>query len=175
MSATEITTGRLILRPLGPADAAFIVQLLNDPDFLRHIGDRGVRTEDDAREYIESGPLHSYAQHGFGLLRVELRTTGAPAGMCGLIQRPFLPHPDLGYAFLPEFRSQGYAREAAAAVLEHARESLGIRTVLAVVNSDNARSIRLLELLGMAYQHPMTMPGEEAEVMLFRLGSEAHA
>jgi RimJ/RimL family protein N-acetyltransferase len=165
---TDIETPRLRLRELVAADSDFIVSLLNDPDFLRHIGDRGVRTEQDARRYIETGPVDSYRQHGFGLMAVELKASSVAVGLCGLIQRPFLPHPDLGYAFLPQFRARGYAREAAMGVLAHARGQLGVGTVLAIVNPDNARSIRLLELLDMSFERRMTMPGDGAEVSLYR-------
>jgi RimJ/RimL family protein N-acetyltransferase len=97
------------------ADAAFVVELLNDPSFLQHIGDKGVRTEADACRYLETGPLASYARHGFGLLRVGLRESGEPVGMCGLLKRDWLPDPDIGFALLPRFWRRGYALEAASA------------------------------------------------------------
>jgi RimJ/RimL family protein N-acetyltransferase len=121
---------------------------LNDPAFIRNIGDRGVRTDADAIEYIDKGPMASYARHGFGLCAVDFAAGGATIGICGLLQRDELPAPDLGFAFLPQFRSQGYAFEAAAAVKADAHVRLGIDRLLAIVNPDNAPSIRLLEKLG---------------------------
>ena len=145
-----MTTARLTVRELTHADAPFIVSLLNDPAFIRNIGDRGVRTEEDAREYLDAGPLSSYARHGFGLCAVTLKGTGEPIGICGLLRRDGLPAPDLGFALLPQFCGQGYAFEAASAVKADAHARLGVRTLLAIVNPDNVPSIRLLERLGFA-------------------------
>ncbi|MGH8028873.1 MAG: GNAT family N-acetyltransferase, partial [Arenimonas sp.] len=110
-------TARLRLRLLAEGDADFALELLNDAGFLAHIGDKGVRTREDARAYLCNGPLASYAAHGFGLWGVEPREGGALLGMCGLLQRDWLDAPDLGYAFLPAARGRGIAREAAEATL----------------------------------------------------------
>jgi ribosomal-protein-alanine N-acetyltransferase len=144
-----LETDRLRLRELGDGDAGFLVQLLNDADFLRHIGDRGVRDEAGALRYLAEGPRASYAANGFGLWRVERRDGGAVVGMCGLIRRDSLPHPDLGYAYLPAFRGQGYAVEAGAAVLRHGFDRFGLARILAIVTEANAGSVRVLEKLGM--------------------------
>jgi RimJ/RimL family protein N-acetyltransferase len=130
------------------ADAAFLVRLLNQESFLRFIGDRGVRSLEDAVRYARRGPLESYARHGFGLLVVERRPGGDPIGICGLLQRESLDAPDLGFAFMPEAWGQGLAHEAAAAVLADARVHRGLRRTLAVTQRDNRPSIRLLARLG---------------------------
>lgn len=146
---TRLVTDRLVLRELREEDADFIVSVFNDEAFLRFVGDRNVRNAEEARGYIRSGPVASYLRHGFGLYLVERRDDGARAGVCGLLQREELPAPDLGYAFLPPFRARGFAREAAAAVLEDAAKRLGLPRVLAVVDPENEPSIRLLANLGM--------------------------
>ena len=152
----HLETPRLHLRPLALVDAPFILRLLNEPSFLEHIGDKGVRHLDGARAYLESGPMASYARHGHGLLAVELKATGQPIGMCGLLKREHLDHPDLGYAFVPEAWGQGYALEAARAALEGAKRD----RVLALVSPANAASIRLLEKLGFAsIAHPSANEG----------------
>ena len=119
------------------ADAPFILELVNDPDFLRHIGDRGVRTLDDAVAYIANGPLASYARHGFGLYRVSLADTAVPIGIAGILRRESLDDPDIGFAFLPAYRRQGFALEAARAVMDHAQRDLGLGRVVAIVSPDN--------------------------------------
>lgn len=144
-----LTTERLMLERLTFNDALFIIELLTDPDWLRYIGDRGVRTIEDARGYLERGPMASYASHGFGLYRVALRETGVPIGICGLLKRDALPDADVGFAFLPAYRGQGYAFEASAAILAHGRETLGLVRILAIVSPENAGSVRILEKLGM--------------------------
>lgn len=164
---TVLETPRLALRHLTPADAEFIFALTNDPDWLRFIGDRGIRTMDDARDYIENGPTAMYAEHGFGLYAVELKETGAPIGICGLLRRAWLEDVDVGFAFLPEFRRAGYAREAASNTLTHARETLGLSRVLAIVSPDNRDSIRLLEKLGMRHERMTTPPGGGDEVAVY--------
>jgi ribosomal-protein-alanine N-acetyltransferase len=162
-----LETERLVLRRLTTDDAAFVVELLNDPAFLRYIGDKGVRTHADARRYVETGPMASYERHGFGLYRVELKDGGEPIGICGLLKRDFLPDVDIGFALLPRHRSKGYAFEAASAVLAHASDTLGLNRVLAITSPDNADSISLLEGLGFRFEG-MTRSGDDGpEVKVF--------
>jgi [ribosomal protein S5]-alanine N-acetyltransferase len=141
-------TPRLRLDAVVEDDAPFIFELVNDPAWLRYIGDRQVHSLDDARGYVRNGPAASYAQHGFGLWRVSLRD-GTPIGLCGLLQRNALAHPDIGFAYLPDFRGRGYALEAARAVVDHARDTLGLRRLLAITRPDNEASMQLLGRLGM--------------------------
>ncbi|HEV7906231.1 MAG TPA: GNAT family N-acetyltransferase [Pyrinomonadaceae bacterium] len=162
-----IETERLNLRPLDAGDAAFILELLNDPSFLRYIGDRSVRTHEDAARYILEGPVESYARHGFGLWLVELKDSQTPAGICGLVKRDALPDADIGYAFLPHFRSRGYAYEAAAAVMSYASGALGLRRVLAITNPENAGSIKVLEKIGLKFDRLVRLSEGAPEVMLF--------
>jgi RimJ/RimL family protein N-acetyltransferase len=162
-----LTTTRLRVRPLQPSDAAFIVALLNDEAFIRNIGDRGVRSLDDAVAYIHGGPAASYARYGFGLCAVELSGGGGPIGICGLLHREQLPAPDLGFAFLPQYRSQGYAFEAASAVKADAHARLGLTTLLAIVNPDNDPSIRLLERLGFEFERTIRLSAEGPSLKLF--------
>jgi ribosomal-protein-alanine N-acetyltransferase len=160
-------TNRLSLRRLSMADADFILRLLNEPSFIQNIGDRGVRTLEDARAYITNGPIASYEKHGFGLWMVEAKQSGASVGICGLLKRDVLDDVDIGYALLPEFWSQGFARESATAVLSFAREKLGLKRVLAVVSPDNQSSIRLLEKLGFSFERMVQLSPEAEEIKLF--------
>ncbi|HEU0225825.1 MAG TPA: GNAT family N-acetyltransferase [Steroidobacteraceae bacterium] len=163
----RIDTARLALTELADADAGFIRGLLNEPSFLRYIGDRGVRTADDARRYIQDGPVAMYAKHGYGLLRVGLRDSGAPIGICGVLKRDALPGPDLGFSLLPAYWSRGYGLEAADAVMQDARRRLGLGRILAVVSPDNDPSIRLLGKLGFRFERMMRLAGDAGEVRLF--------
>ncbi|MFN8001861.1 MAG: GNAT family N-acetyltransferase [Acidobacteriota bacterium] len=160
-------TERLRLRRLTFDDAPFILRLLNEPSFLRYIGDKGVRTIEDAQQYILHGPQASYEQHGFGLYLVTVTATGAAAGICGLIKRDTLPDVDVGYAFLPAFWGQGYAVESAAAVLSEARDIFGLTRVAAVTTPDNDSSIRVLERLGFRYERLVNLTAHEPAVKLF--------
>ena len=162
-----LATARVCLRELTADDAPFILTLLNDPAWLQFIGDRGVRTIEDAVGYIERGPRASYALHGFGLYIVTLADSGTPIGICGLIRRDSLPGPDLGFAFLPAYRSQGYAFEAALAVRDFGRDRLRLPSLLAIVHPANGASIRLLERLGFVFERMMTVPGDDHEVKVF--------
>ncbi|HEV8428269.1 MAG TPA: GNAT family N-acetyltransferase [Pyrinomonadaceae bacterium] len=147
-----LETERLTLRRLSTADAQFILTLLNEPSFIRYIGDKKVRTLDDAEQYILNGPVASYERHGFGLGLVELRESHTPIGMCGLLKRDELPDPDIGFAFLPDFWSKGFAYEAAAAVMKDARERLKLERILAITTPDNESSIKLLQRLGLKFE-----------------------
>jgi ribosomal-protein-alanine N-acetyltransferase len=166
---SDLETGRLRLRRLSHADADFILELLNDPAFLRYIGDKGVRDRAGACRYIESGPLASYERHGFGLLCVELRDVGRPIGICGLLKRETLDDVDVGFAFLAAYRSQGYASEAAAAVLAHGRDAFGLRRIVAICSPDNEASIRLLSRLGFRHERRIRLTPGEPEVELLAL------
>ena len=162
-----LTTPRLALRELTEADAPFMLQLLNEPSFIRNVGDRGVRTIEDARDYITNGPQASYTRFGFGLYLVERRPALTPIGICGLLKRDQLPEPDIGFAFLPAYWSQGYAMEAAAAVRDHARDGLDLPRLLAIVSPSNASSIRLLERLGFGYESMTRLTPEAHDVRLY--------
>lgn len=166
-----LVTRRLQLREFQLDDDGFIVELLNDPEWLRFIGDRGVRDEAGARRYLESGPLASYAAHGFGLWCVEKRTSGERMGMCGLLRRDSLPDVDVGFAFLPRYRGLGYAREAAEASLEYGFGALRLGRIVAVTSLENLRSRRVLEGLGMRFEEEIEFgPGGE-RVALFGMSA----
>ncbi len=160
-------TERLVLRRLEPDDAPFILELLNDPGWLRFIGDRGVRNLEDARAYILKGPVASYARHGFGLYLTVRKTDGAPIGICGLLKREDLPDVEVGFALLPQFCGQGYALEAAAASIAHGRSQLGLKRIAAVTAPGNERSIHLLEKLGFRFEKTARLSVNTSEVNLF--------
>ncbi|HPH21351.1 MAG TPA: GNAT family N-acetyltransferase [Haliscomenobacter sp.] len=165
---TEILqTDRLILRTLTLDDAAFIVELVNSPGWIKYIGYRNINTIEDACNYLNNGPLKSYADNGFGLWAIVLKNEGMPIGMCGLIKRDGLEDADLGYAVLPAYEGQGYVTEAAKAVLHYIFDILKIKRVLAITNVDNVASIRVLEKIGFQFLRYMTMPGEDKAVRLF--------
>jgi RimJ/RimL family protein N-acetyltransferase len=144
-----------------------MLALLNEPSFIRNIGDRGVRTIEDARAYIAAGPAASYTRFGFGLYRVELKATRTSIGICGILKRDELPEPDIGFAFLPAYWSQGFARESALAVSDYARDVIGLPRLLAIVNPLNASSIRLLEKLGFTYSSLTRLSPDAHDVQLY--------
>ncbi len=162
-----LETDRLIVRQLSDEDNAFILELVNDPLWLRFIGDRGVRTLEDARDYILKGPVAMYQRMGFGLYLVERKSDGVALGICGLIKRDALDDVDLGFAFLPEFRAQGYAYESATAVLAYGRHVLGLKRIVAITSPDNERSARLLEKLGFTFEKMIRLPHDSDAVKLF--------
>jgi RimJ/RimL family protein N-acetyltransferase len=164
----RIETERLILRQFAMDDGGFVLELVNDPAWLLHIGNRGVRTLADARAYLRKGPLASYARNGFGFNLVELKSTGEPIGGCGLIKRETLADVELGFAFLPQFRGMGYAEEAARATLKNARQLLGFERIVAVVSPENTRSIGLLRKLGFSYERSLRLaPDDPDEISMF--------
>jgi [ribosomal protein S5]-alanine N-acetyltransferase len=161
-----IETERLCLREIEIADAAFTLELLNEPGFLQNVGDRGLRTIDDAVRYIENGPRANYARYGFGHYVVELKESGEAIGLCGLRTRPGLEDPDLGYAVLQRHWAHGYASEAARAVLDYSRR-LGLVRVLAICAPANTPSITILEKLGFRFQYEVILPGETNHVRVY--------
>jgi RimJ/RimL family protein N-acetyltransferase len=157
-------TNRLKLRELAVGrDEDFILDLLNTEGFVKFIGDRGVRDLEGARNYILNGPAKSYDDNGFGLWVVELGSSGERIGLCGMVRREGLDHPDIGYAFLPDHGGRGYAVEAAGGTLAHARSQLDLKTLCAVTTPDNAASRRVLEKIGLVYQGLIVLPGRDDE------------
>lgn len=162
-----LETDRLTLRHATLDDAEFFLRLLNEPSFLRFIGDRGVRTLDDAGRYIADRLIASYEANGFGLWVVEQRAAPGPIGICGLVKRDPLPHPDIGFAFLPEFWLRGFAYESAAAVKHHAHTVIGIPRLYAITNPDNVGSIRIVEKLGLEFVDLIELTSGAPKVRLF--------
>jgi len=162
-----LETDRLILRWMSIDDAAFILGLLNEPSWLQFIGDRGVRTIDDARDYILKGPVAMYSRLGFGLYAVELKEGCIPIGICGLVKRDFLDDVDIGFAFLPKYWRQGYAYESASAVMTYGTGVLGLKRIVAIAASDNYGSVRILEKLGLRFEKIVRYPDDGQAVRLF--------
>lgn len=155
-----LETERLLLREVEPADADFILDLLNQLSFKKYIGDRGVRTVEQARQYIATRFTNSYQENGFGLYLIELRTDRTPIGICGFVKRRELDDPDIGFALLPQFERKGYAYEAADAVMRYGRETLGLLRVLAITTLDNESSGRLLEKIGLSFKQEIVLRDE---------------
>jgi len=162
-----LETDRLILRWLSTDDAEFILELLNDPSFLQFIGDKGVRTLEDARDYIMKGPVEMYARLGFGLYLTELKEGDVPIGICGLIKRDGLEDVDIGFALLPRFWAKGYAYESASAVMAYGKDVLGLNRIVAITSPDNHASANLLEKLGLQFERMLRLSEEAQEVRLF--------
>ncbi len=155
-------TDRLEIRWLEISDAAFILKLVNQPSWLRHIGDKGVKTIQDAENYILRGPVDMYHRLGFGMYRVELKHNEKPVGICGLIKRDTLDDIDLGFAFLPEYWGKGYAFESASAVMRHAKQVLKKVRVAAITTSETQPSIKLLEKLGFRFEREINQDDDNA-------------
>jgi [ribosomal protein S5]-alanine N-acetyltransferase len=163
----ELETPRLTLRRLDFDDAPFVVALLNEPSFIANIGDKGVRSIEDAHRYLREGPMAMYEKHGFGLWHTARKADAMPVGMCGLLKRDILPDVDVGYAFLPAHWGQGFAHEAADATLRHAARKFRLERVVGVVSEGNVGSIRVLEKLGMTFERMFPMHADEPLVRLY--------
>ncbi|MBL7961856.1 GNAT family N-acetyltransferase [bacterium] len=162
-----LETERLTIRELITDDSEFILKLVNTPTWLKFIGDRGVKNLDDAKKYIENGPVKSYADNGFGLYLMELKNEKTPIGMCGLIKRDFLSDPDIGFALMPEYEGKGYGYESASAVLSYGQRQLRLEKIVAITVRENANSIRLLEKIGLREEGTVVYPGTDEELLLF--------
>ena len=162
-----IETERTILREVTETDAAFILDLLNQPSFIKYIGDRNVRSVKQAREYIESRFTGSYKQFGFGMWAIELKENKTPIGICGFVRRETLPDADIGFALLPQFERRGYAFETAAATMRYGREELNFKRTLAITSQNNEASVRLLEKLDFKFERFIKISDDAEEVKLF--------
>jgi RimJ/RimL family protein N-acetyltransferase len=162
-----IETERLILRKLSVDDAEFILDLVNQPSFIQFIGDRGVRSLEDAKNYILKGPVSSYERYGYGLYLTLLNQGQIPIGMCGLVRRDTLEDVDIGFAFLPQYWLKGYAFESASAVMDYAKNTLGLKRMLGIATPDNHGSIRVLEKIGLKFQKMVKLSEDDVELKLF--------
>jgi RimJ/RimL family protein N-acetyltransferase len=162
-----LETERLKLREFTLADKLFIIELVNSPGWIKFIGDRDIKTEEQAATYLENGPINSYNNYGFGLSLVELKDSLQPIGMCGLLKRAGLDHPDIGFAFLPEFTGKGYAYEMVAATLLYAKNVLNHKLILAITLPENKSSIKLLEKIGMTFSKPIRLPNQITDLSLY--------
>ncbi|WP_420641677.1 GNAT family N-acetyltransferase [Candidatus Leptofilum sp.] len=162
-----IETERLQLCHFNVDDAEFVLTLVNDPGWIRFIGDRDIHTVAQAKAYLQDGPMASYATNGFGLYLVRRTADNVRLGMCGLVKRPSLPHVDIGFAFLAEYTGKGYAFEAATAVLNYAHSDLNLKPIVAITAPDNHRSVRLLEKLGLQFHKMVSLSEGEPQVNLF--------
>lgn len=160
-------TARLGLRKFALSDSKFIIELLNSPGWLQFIGDRNVRTEEQAVIYLNNGPINSYRENGFGLSMVEIKENKAAIGMCGILKRESLENPDIGFAFLSQYMGKGYAFEIANATLSYAKNTLAIPKISAITVAGNAKSIRLLEKLGLTFSKKFYFPGSDEELLLY--------
>ena len=163
-----LETERLVLRRLTADDAEFMLGLVNEPSWLRFIGDRGVRTLEEARRYILDGPVDMYERLGFGLYATTLKEDeSAPIGICGLVKRDGLEDVDIGFALLPGFWGKGYAYEAASAVMAWAKSVVGLNRIVAITSIDNESSARLLEKIGLRFERMVRLKEGGEEVRLF--------
>ena len=161
------STARLLLRRMQDADAPFILELLNEPLFHRFIGDKGVRSLDDARNYMRTGPMASYAEYGFGLFLVERKEDTAPVGMCGLLKRASMDDVEIGFAFLERFSGQGFATEAGQAVMRLARDEFRLKRVAAIADIDNDASASVLRKIGLKLRGTIKLPELDSERRYF--------
>lgn len=168
-------TERLRVREFNTEDASFILELLNTPGWLEFIGDRNVRTDEQARSYLENGPMKSYRENGFGLYMVETKETNTPVGMCGVLKRGTLDHPDIGFAFLPAHGGVGYAKEIAKATLNYADNTLRIPILLAITKPNNRRSIRLLERIGFVFAETFHLNDATDPLLLYRIDFDGNS
>lgn len=164
---SSLETDRLTLRQLTLDDAGLMLAIWNDPAFVRHVGDRGIRTTADARQAMRQGVLRLYEEHGYGPYRVALQETDQPIGICGLFRRDCFEVPDIGYSTLPEFCGNGYAWEAACAVVDNAAAGLGLERLIAIISPGNDASIGLIRKLGFEFERMHRMPDAGEDVAIY--------
>ena len=172
MNFKTLETERLLLRPFTPDDSDFILELLNTEGWIKYIGDRNIKTNEQARDYLENGPLKSYQTHGFGLSLVQLKINNKSIGMCGLIKRDYLEHPDIGFAFLPGYTGMGYAYEVVKKTIQYAMNELQKENILAITLPENSSSIKLLKKIGFKYEKNFITNDTHEELSLYSINKE---
>jgi len=169
MSEPVIETARLELGAIGEDDADIMLAIWNDPAFIRNVSDRGIRTLEEARDAVRSGAQKLFEDYGYGPYWMRLKSDGTRIGICGLFKRENLDDPDIGFAVLPDWVGQGYAGEAAAAVVAYARDELRLPALTAIVSPGNKPSIGLIRKIGMRFDSMITMPGDDEAIELYSM------
>lgn len=167
MTDTVLQTERLTLRRFTLDDASFVYELVNQRSFREFIGDKGVNSLDDARDYIEDGPLATFEKYGYCVYVVGRSANAVPIGMCGLFKRDNLDRPDIGFAFLERYFKHGFATESSLGVMRYAQDVLSLPALTAIVDPENARSIALVEKLGFSYERAYRMPDEDKDLCCY--------
>ena len=160
-------TERLLISKFTVNDAAFFLELANTPSWIQYIGDRNLKTVEDAEKYLKDGTLKSYLEHGFGFYKLEIKETKEPIGTCGLVKRAELENVDIGFALLPKYEGRGFGFESAEAVLKLAKDTFCLESVLAITLPNNKNSIKLIEKLGMSFEKMVKPFEDDEELMLF--------
>lgn len=171
----RLQTERLALRRLTLEDADLMLAVWNDPAFHKYVGDRGIRTIEQAQEAMAGGALLLYEKYGYGPFRVALRENDQPIGICGLFRREKVEDPDIGWSVLPDYSGRGYAFEAATAVLEYAFGQLGLSYIVAFVSAENTPSLGLAEKLGLRYERMVRLVGDDEDVCLYSMSNDGKA
>jgi len=162
-----LETDRLLINKITIDDAEFILELMNDKDWIKNIGDKGVRTIEDAQAYIQNRFLKTYTESNCGFYSLNLKKNHQFIGIAGLVDREGLDHIDIGYGMLPQFRGNGYAFEATKAIYDYGYQDLKLEKIVAIVNPDNLSSIKLLSKLGLEFEKMIRLPDEEIDILLY--------
>lgn len=162
-----LLTERIQLDGASMTDAPFFFKLMNSPNWLQFIGDRGITSEELAANYIKNNIVKSYNEHDFGLYKMSLRETRIPIGICGFLKRDYLDHADIGFAILPKYEGKGYVFEAAKKLMEYGSNTLKLHPILAITSRDNLRSQKLLLKIGLKETGTLSPPNDNEELLLF--------
>jgi RimJ/RimL family protein N-acetyltransferase len=169
-----IETERLLLREFTVDDSQFILELLNSEGWLKYIGDRNIKTTEQAINYLENVLIEGYRMHGYGFGLVALKKETRPIGLCGLIKRDHLPHIDIGFAFLPSYIGKGYGYEIAKKTLQYGFQQLQQEKIIAITLPTNSASIKLLEKLGLTYESRFVSKDKNEELLIYGISKDQH-
>ncbi|MEX0315825.1 MAG: GNAT family N-acetyltransferase [Allomuricauda sp.] len=164
---TITETDRLLICEAEIKDSKFFKQLLNSPNWLEHIGDRGIKTEKHAIGYIKSNLIASYKKNGYGLFKMCLRESLHPIGICGFVKRDYLDSPDIGFAILPQFEGKGYTYEACISLLDYGKHHLKLNPIFGITTTENIKSQHLLTKIGLNNSGTVKPKTDEKEYLLF--------
>jgi [ribosomal protein S5]-alanine N-acetyltransferase len=159
---------RLELKKLRISDAEFILTLLNTASWIKFIGERDVKSKEDAIAYIKkinSNPLTTYWV-------IKIKDGLKSIGLITLIQRAYLFHKDLGFALLPAYNGQNYAFESSQLLLQNLKSNSDDTIIQAVTLSNNDLSIKLLNRLGFKFENEIIFQKEILQIFTLVLSTK---
>lgn len=166
---TKLETDRLILKPVSLDDADFVLAVHNTPKFIQFIGDRNLRTLEDAENYIKNRFFPHYEKHGFGNCLIVEKSSGKKVGAVGVFVRDGLDVPDIGFSFLPEFEGKGYGFEASLKLMKTVFQDFGLNKISAITTNENIASQKLIEKLGLKFIKMTKLPDDEVELRYYEI------
>lgn len=162
-----IQTERLVIRSMTPKDLEPLYKLNSDPEVMRYVG-RGMPWTREFTEQIIAPVISNSNNHILDWVAIAEKKSNKFVGMVCLLRLPEVhraqvgggPYIEVGWRILWENWNQGYATEAATAVVDYGFRVRELKEIVCIVDERNVRSLRVVEKLGFQHMRTYTLGGQ---------------